>query len=103
MISTDGINFSTGIGYDEIKKAIFDKTGVVYDNTSYDGVTLKQQNGNIVYDEASEPLFVHDKLEASSNSNEFTHTYEDAAKSEYVAFDLYFTATSTSTSPPTSW
>ena len=98
LISTDGINFSTGIGYDEIKKAIFDKTGVVYDNASYDGVTLKQQNGNIVYDEASEPLFVHDKLEASSNSNEFTHTYEDAAKSEYVAFDLYFTATSTSTS-----
>ena len=45
LISTDGINFSTGIGYDEIKKAIFDKTGVVYDNTSYYVVTLKQQNG----------------------------------------------------------
>lgn len=89
-MSIDGVNFSQDISRDQIVQAIEQKMGVAYNSIQLNGVSLKHDaEQKIMYNTLSDPLFIKDSL-LPNGDDRFTHTYVDAAKSEYIGFNLYF-------------
>ena len=63
-ISIDGENYSQDITLSQLKEVIKAKTGKEYEDTVYNGVTLKHDNnGDLVFDTDGNPLFEKDSLE----------------------------------------
>ena len=98
-ISIDGENYSQDITLSQLKEVIKAKTGKEYEDTVYNGVTLKHDNnGDLVFDTDGNPLFEKDSLELITDDQgnvtkedvKYNHKLVDAAVSDYLAFDIYF-------------
>lgn len=91
LISLDNENFTAGITLDMIKDEILKRTGKKYNEITYEGVTIKQdQDGNIMYKDNS--LYMQkDHLTPDLNHQDYyLHEMVDADKDDYLTFDLYF-------------
>ncbi len=93
LISLDNVNFRQNILTSQMKEIITTNTGVDYDNVTYEGVTLKQENGKIQFDANGNPLMIKDsvkKLDVPVGDIKYEHEFVQTEADDYLVFDLYF-------------